>query len=433
MRRGTALAAGLTAVGLGLTACGSGSGEGNDGGAPAEVTPAGEDETVDITIWFGREDFQPADGFESFNAEHPNINVTADVIPLEQAPTDFIRQYRADDAPDILQAPFESATVLYAQDVLMDITPIKEAWAEENPENYDALLDVAWDVAEWDGVPHGVATSIGSIWLTYRSDWLDEAGLDVPETYDDVLAAAAELTEDGRYGFAYPGSRDGTPMDRFMRPFLAMGGQVDDAGTPQLDSEAGVYALEFLQELVRSGAVSSETLAWGHADERGSFIGSSSAMFHNGMNIMPEIDQALEYGEQWDVAPMPYRPGAEDEHRATVRAWPYYVSAATEHPYEVGLVLQYLASAEVQSEIGLRYQSPSSAAVLHDPAFLEQQPWLEELLPAVEEMEALPVHQRQPEVHEILFDATQEVLQNPDADAAAVAATYQAQLDALNE
>lgn len=402
----------------------------DDEAASGELQPSEGD--VELTIWFGREDFQPGDAFESFEEEYPNITVNTDVIPMETAPQDFIRQFQSGNAPDIVQAPFESAAPMFAQDVLMDITPIKEWWEAEDPEGFNDLAPVAWEMGEWQGVPHGLTTTIGSVWFNYRVDWFEEAGIDhPPETYEDVLEAGRQLSDGDRIGFAFPGSRSQAPVSWFLTPYMAMGGEFDDQNAPVLTSEGSVYLLEFLQTLMRDGIADPATLAWDSGDFRAAYLGGRAAMAQIGMNILPELNENLEYGEEWVATAHPVRPGAEDQAQQQSRGWPYYVSADTEHPYEVGLVLRYLADPVNQKEIGLRYQPPASISVNEDPEFLEAQPWVADL--DIANMTPLPVHDRQLEIHEVLLDAMQEALQNPDADASEIAARHQEAIDALNE
>jgi ABC-type multidrug transport system ATPase subunit len=57
---------------------------------------------------------------------------------------------------------------------------------------------------------------------------------------------------------------------------MSMGGQFEN-NVPQLDSDAGIYLLEFYQQLMSENIASRETVAWDSGDMRASFIGGNAA------------------------------------------------------------------------------------------------------------------------------------------------------------
>jgi multiple sugar transport system substrate-binding protein len=385
---------------------------------------------VEITMWFGRQDFIPGDAFETFHQENPDIRVRTDVIPLEQAVADVLRTARAGQAPDIVQVPADGVPPLAIQGALLDFGPYLEQWAAEHPESYGNLAQAAFDLATYEGTTHGVAVHYGPYWFTYRIDLFEEAGIPhPPQTWDEVLEAGRALRTSDRIGFSVIGSRAHDPV-WFLATFMAMGGQWQD-GIPQLDSEAGHYLLGFYQTLIRDDIAHPETLAWTSGEMRAAFIGGNAAQAMIGDNIYPVLNQSLEYGTEWAGSPPPSRPGGEAENRTMALGWPYLVTADTDHPEAVLKVLQYLARPEIVSEVALRYQPTTVLPVMDDPAYVEAKPWAPDFAEPFAELVPLPSHPRQPQIYQILLDAMQDALQNPTADPVDMAARYQAQLDEL--
>ena len=384
---------------------------------------------IELTMWFGRQDFIPADAFDQFHAENPDIRVTTDVIPLEQAVADTLRASQAGRAPDIVQVPADGVGPLAIQGVLYDMSDVLAQWETENQEAHATLAPAAFTLAEWEGTPYGLALHFGPFWYTYRVDWFEEAGIDIPTTWDEVLEAGRQFAADGRIGFAIHGSRAHDPV-WMMSLFMSMGGQWTD-GVPELDSEAGHYLLEFYQALVRDGIGSPEILAWDSGDMRAAFINRSAAQALIGDNIYPTINQALEYGEEWAGGPLPSRPGAEDQNRTMALGWPYVVTTGTDHPEAAMRVLEYLARPEIVGEVAQRYQPTTVLPVLTAEAYIEAKPWAPDFEEPFAELEPLPSHPRQPQIYQILLDAMQDALQNPEADAAQIAQTHQARIDQL--
>lgn len=386
-------------------------------------------DVTEVTIWFGRENFIPADRFESFHKAHPDIRVNADVIPLEQAVADTVRAARADRAPDIVQVPADGLAPLVAQDALRDISPILERWKAEAPGTFNDMSSVAVDMASLDGAPYGLTVFAGPMWYTYRKDWLEAAGLDVPKTWDDVLDVARAMKAEGHVGYAVIGSRAHDPV-WFLSTFMAMGGQFEN-GVPQLDSEAGHYLLSFYQTLVREGLTSPDVLAWDSGAMRAAFIGGTAAQMLEGDNIYPNINESLKWGEQWDGSKAPARPGAEAESRTMTLGWPFLVTKNAASDDAILEVLQYLASPENVTEVSARYQPGTVLSVFKSDAYNSVKPWASQFAEDFANLTPLPTHPRQSQIYQILLDAMQQALQNPDQDPAEIAAAQQAEIDQL--
>jgi multiple sugar transport system substrate-binding protein len=388
-----------------------------------------DEEVVELTMWFGRENFIPTDAFESFHEENPNIRVTTDVIPLEQAVAEFLRTWQSGRAPDLVQVPADSIAPLAIQGTLMDMGDLLTSWEENDPESYEQLASAAFSMATWDGTQHGLAVHIGPFWYTYRPDLFEEAGLAIPTDWDEVLEAGRQLSTEDQIGFSIIGSRAHDPV-WMLSLFMAMGGQFEDA-VPQLDSEAGRYLLSFYQTLMADDIADPDTLSWDSGQMRSTFISGNAAQALIGDNVYPTVAESLEYGEEWAGSALPHRPGAEEEGRTMTLGWPYLVNSNTEHAEEALMVLQYLAQPEIAGEVAERYQPTTVLPVLNSESYVEAKSWAPDFEEAFANLAPLPGHPRQPQIYQILLDAMQDALQNPEADVAEMAANYQAQIDEI--
>ena len=104
-----------------------------------------------------------------------------------------------------------------------------------------------------NGKAMAVAFMANAQHLVYRADQLEAAGVDVPTTYEDMLAAAKMLREKGisenPVGGAYKAGWN--LAQEFNNMFLGYGGEHFKAGSaePNVNSEAGVKALEMMKAL----------------------------------------------------------------------------------------------------------------------------------------------------------------------------------------
>ncbi len=145
---------------------------------------------------------------------------------------------------------------------------------------------------------YGVAPGVNGLALIYNKDLLAAAGVQPPKTWDELKAAAAKLTKDGKYGLAFSAipSEEGTWQ--FLPFFWSNGAELS-----QLDSAQSVKALQFVTGLVNSGSASKSVVTWNQNDVADQFVAGNAAMMVNGSWNLARLDeqQALHYG----VVPIP--------------------------------------------------------------------------------------------------------------------------------
>ena len=93
--------------------------------------------------------------------------------------------------------------------------------------------------------------------LYYRKDLFEKHGLEVPATYEDLLAAAEVLSGDDSIDYpfsaAFGGSGNWELGNEFVNILLATGGTMFDPATsePTFDGPEGLQALELMGELMK--------------------------------------------------------------------------------------------------------------------------------------------------------------------------------------
>ena len=105
-----------------------------------------------------------------------------------------------------------------------------------------------------DGQTMAVAFMVNTQELTYRSDVLEEMGIEPPSTWEEVLAAAEQLR--GAEGIDYPLGGMTMAGWNLALEFINMHAStleplIDEDGTPNVANETGVEVLELMRELVQ--------------------------------------------------------------------------------------------------------------------------------------------------------------------------------------
>ncbi len=103
-----------------------------------------------------------------------------------------------------------------------------------------------------DGQIMAVAMMVNTQHLMYRSDILEDLGIEVPTTWDEVLAAAEVIQEAGVVDYPLGGTmKSGWNLAQdFNNMFVGFGGTfVNPDSTPNVNSEAGVQTLEMMMRM----------------------------------------------------------------------------------------------------------------------------------------------------------------------------------------
>lgn len=127
---------------------------------------------------------------KAFEAEHPGVTVREEAMPWEQMNTKWTTAQAAGTLPDV-------AAVLFEQSILM--AEAKASYPTDSvvkmlggPDYFvRQQLDNCFYKGHYIAVPHYTHCRL----LFYREDWLKEAGVSAPKTWDEFLAVAKAVTK----------------------------------------------------------------------------------------------------------------------------------------------------------------------------------------------------------------------------------------------
>lgn len=288
------LASGTAALALVLAGCGDGDGDGGGG------------DTGELTVWImepGNPEVQATiDGFgDDFEAERDGVTVNIEYVPWPDAHTQLTTALAGGQVPDVAELG-NTMTPEFAE--AGAFAPV------EAPEGVEYVAGLAQS-AEVDGATYGYPWYAGARALIYRTDVFDEAGVDVPETWDDVLAAgeAIEAEVDDVDPIHVAGA-----YQHMNQPLIwGTGGDIasreGDTWTPGYDTPEGHQALEFFVELWDRGWSPEGAVTWNSADVREAFAnGQAAMMVGGGWDLRVILDSNPDLDGNVGVALMPAGP-----------------------------------------------------------------------------------------------------------------------------
>ena len=160
---------------------------------------------------------------------------------------------------------------------------------------------------------HWSVPSFSSTEMFYvRTDKLEEQGLDLPETWDDVFEVAKAIQEPGEFwGW---GMQMGTPSwdseVAFTSKLWSFGGQTwDEEGKPAIDSPATRELLDFLKEVWDSGVIPPDGPTWDDGSNNQAYQTELVGMTFNTGSILRYLQtEDQELMDKTQVIPIPAGP-----------------------------------------------------------------------------------------------------------------------------
>ena len=210
--------------------------------------------------------------------------------------------------------------------------------------------------------------------IFYRKDLLAQAGIPVPKTWDELLAAAKKLTTANQIGIAIPGKQGSYDPDQFYMTlvFQAGGGLANENGDATIDTDAQRKALEFERELVRCCAAKG-TASWTFTEVMKAFEQGKAAMAFGGGWFIGDIQKnAPKIFQNTGVLPVLVGPGGPQAQHSVAFANPWMIYKQSKHPAEAKIFLDWMMQKQNLTKI---YQAdpggkwPVFKSVLQNPAY----------------------------------------------------------------
>src|SRR5690625_2727178 len=220
------------------------------------------------------------------------VAIEREAVPSGDYLSKVLQQSSSKSLPDI--------QMLDAQ----DLPAIAETGAlsplDEREVSTSTIGDSVLSLGKSDGELYGLAPTVGTIVMFTNSDMLEEAGVSIPETWDDLKTAAAELTEGDRYGVAVTAKNTGEATYAYL-PLLWSNGGSEDA----LDSQEAQEALQFEVDLVEDGSASSSVVQWGNSDVGDQFLNRNAAIAIMSATQMSKLNDDPELNYEITSIPVP--------------------------------------------------------------------------------------------------------------------------------
>jgi multiple sugar transport system substrate-binding protein len=256
---------------------------------------SGAQAATEITYWAWLDKPQQDlfyDLVQEFNDTHPDIEVTAEVIPWDSFFEKLTVALAAGTPPDASRVHVNWLGQLAESDALEPLDAYVEQW-----EAKDDMPDNMWTLTavEGDDRKYVIPFQMVTLYMYYRADWFEEAGLELPKTYEEFLDVAQALTKDtdgdgkvDQWGYGMRGARGGHDMWNTFAGFF------DRSGNINPDTDAVVKGCEWYANLFKEWNVSPPSAPTdGFAEYTGDFKAGKTAMIIHHIGSFDAMVKAL--------------------------------------------------------------------------------------------------------------------------------------------
>jgi multiple sugar transport system substrate-binding protein len=269
-RRAQAALASMLVLPLALGACGGDSG---GGGASGGAT------TLRVLDYYnnepGRTVWQKA--LEACG-QQAGVTISREAVPGASLIQKVLQQASSRTLPDLLMLDNPDLQQIAATGALAPLDTFGL--------NATGYAQGVVDASTYEGKLYGLQPITNTIGLFYNKDMLSKAGVQPPQTWDELRTTAKKLTSGGTYGLAFsaPANYEGTWQ---FLPFMwSNGGDEKNIATPET-----AQALQLWVDLMNDGSVSKSALNWTQADVNDQFRAGKAAMMVNGPWQFPVLDE----------------------------------------------------------------------------------------------------------------------------------------------
>lgn len=308
---------------------------------------------------------------EKFEKQNPDIHVEYVGLPKKLAKRKFDTGIAANDLPDVAGVQTSWIADFSSRKVLLELDPLFDQWSEKNnisPAIIQSNREMVLDKKLYQ-IPNTMSMEI----LWYRPDLFKEAGVKVPENWDEFFTAVEKMTDKDkkRYGFTLRGG-DGAAIQlpRMMFAYSGYTDFFDGNGKCRLNDPKHVEFVKKYLDLYTKYTPTSD-ITNGYNEMIAAFDTGNIAMVQHNIGSYSEHKKFMAPSQYAPLALPKSINGNLMQEGGNTNG--YSIFKTTKHPEEAWKFISFLCSQESQS-----YWNQSIGQI---PTHLDslKEPWAKEL------------------------------------------------------
>ncbi len=269
----------------------------------AGVTASASARTLNLTTWTatspGFQEWWPLVK-KKFEAEYPGNELKIENIAFGDYVRTLTTRFVAGSPPQIVHVPLPTINLPAWADAgflkKIDDRIAGTEYAKQWPAGQAAM--------QWKGATYGLLTVQYGFNFFYNAKMFRDAGIAVPRTKEDLIAAAKALTKNGKYGFALTDDNTVNFMRDALEFVTGLGGQWGKDGNWNWTEPKVVAAIELWREIALNYAPKGTDIN----AKRQAFYDGNVAMMIENPSVWPNVAAAAKRDILGDLhlGPMPF-------------------------------------------------------------------------------------------------------------------------------
>lgn len=317
-----------------LTACGG------SGGAASVSSDA--ELSGDIVFWSSYTQGPRAEYMQEmadrFMKEHPKVNIKIELFSWSEFYTKWTTGLSTGNVPDISTALPNHVTEMIDADALVPLDDVIDKIGR------DRFYEAALAEGEYDGVNYSVPLYSHAQLMWIRKDLLQKAGLEVPQTWEELKKAAEKLSDGDVYGLSIPMGTNDMMATRFLNFYAQSNGEalIGKDGKANLTSKAVIDGIQYFTDLYKKtspeGSVNFNVL-----DQATLYYQGKTAFdFNSGFQIGGVEKTTPALADQIEAVPLPRMKSSDPIYGGETSNLPMVVWKNSKHPEVAKAFLQTL-------------------------------------------------------------------------------------------
>ncbi len=286
----------------------------------------------DITFWHsftqgGRMDVIQ-EAADKFMEDNPDVTITIETFSWGDFYTKWTTGLASGNVPDMSTAlpghvveMMDAEAVIPLDDVIEDI-------------GKDRFAEAALSEGERDGEYYSLPLYSHAQVMWYRKDLLEDANLEVPETWEEFAEAAKALTKDGVYGCSFPCGSGDLMATRFLNFYVRSGGGslLTDDLKADLTSDIAIEGIKYWLDIYENCSPK-DSVNYAVLDQANLYYQGKTAFdFNSGFHISGVETNSPDLVDSIDCAPLPRLNKDDPVYGAETSNIPMVVWSKSEHP-----------------------------------------------------------------------------------------------------
>ncbi|MFP7697222.1 ABC transporter substrate-binding protein [Trueperella sp. LYQ143] len=265
---------------------------------------------------------------DRFMKEHPKVHIDIELFSWGEFYTKWTTGLATGNVPDISSAlPYHVTEMIDAE----ALVPLNDVIDEIGR---DRFYEAALKEGEKDGQNYSIPLYSHAQVMWYHDEMLKAAGVEVPQTWDELAVAAKKLTGNGQYGLSVPMGTNDMMATRFLNYYVKSNGGTffDDKGHAKLTDPIVLDGIKYWVDMYKNASPEG-SVNFAVLDQATLYYQGKTAFdFNSGFQISGVASTSPQLLDGVHAAPLPKMKASDPMYGAETSNQPMVIWANSKHP-----------------------------------------------------------------------------------------------------